>query len=237
MKKPGNLSQHLSKALKTCKAGEWTDGFNVLLFEDLPRRLSSCNRVLEAQVKPHAIVAVMLPLSAEGMLMNAYLTVKSKCVVNISPSLDNEERMCVMRSNSINLLITTRDLQFTGYAPNAAEVIYIEDVTKAMEQKKCLQQVCGVTGAWARDLRNWFRPMSTPSDVVALICEKNKETGVTSTPLRSSEVFHMINVMGEPIRKSGNKKMLFGKEVSDVNGYMMGFMLPLFYDLKVKLVR
>ena len=244
----GPLSTQLGQVIREKCSGAWVDGNEELPFQSLAETVSACSNVMGECLKSHDVVAVLLPMNVRSMLINTYLTVHGKCVVNLSTSLDNEERMFVMRSQGINVLITTEDLNFTKYAPNAGEVIYIEDVWIALKEHRQLEQVSKRRGHWGRDLRNWFHPPSPKAsagenplklkqqqDIVTILCQPDNELVVRCTPVKSEDVYGRLARMRNTFRPRKGSTIVLSKDITNAESYFRGYLLPLFYDLRVRM--
>lgn len=228
---PELIATHINSVV----SGEWKDISECLKFRDLREKVSELDRVLGGAVQGRNVIALLLPLSVKSLLLNTYLFQKGICVVNLSPDLTNEERICVMRSNGINLLITTNQAGFSGYAPDAAEVIYLHEIELALSSKSQVMQFTKFAGPGNIDVRYAFPEITTALKSLALVCKMDLETGVCCRQINSLELSQLISDMHKLYEHKGGETVMSDIPLYDFSGLVLELFYPLYYDLKVEI--
>jgi hypothetical protein len=225
----------LENQLKRISKGEWRDHETNQSFFLLNKQLKKLDRVLGSSVSGHPIVAILLPFSVRTLVLNTYLIQKGICVINLSPELSNEERMCILRSNGVNLLITTNQNGFSNYSPDAAEVIFLHEIESAMLNHLPVMQIKTKARTEGIDTRYLFPTREIERQIVTMVCEKNTETGVCCRTISSSELCHLLEEMSRKYRYRQGDQMIISTTLSELNGLIFGLFYPILNDLRVEL--
>lgn len=230
------LDLRMKDELQDAELGEWQDSSTKISFEDLPEKLSLLTAVLKEPLAGAGRVAVLLPKSTQSHLINLWLLVNRKVIVNINPEFSNEERFYVCNKAQVKTLITTRDLNFTRFAPNADEVIYIEDIMQSMTTGKKVNVVCKRMNNISRQVSSWFSKPATHDDVVAIFFQKKNREEMRCVSLTQRNLLAVLTSLRQVYHFEKGSKLLANIDLSGVYGFVLEFLLPLISDLKLDIV-
>ncbi|MBL7943399.1 MAG: 1-acyl-sn-glycerol-3-phosphate acyltransferase, partial [Flavobacteriales bacterium] len=138
---PG-VMRSIEKNLRREPSGEWRSGEQSVSYAEWFASLAAIHSSLAPALQGESSVAVLLPPSADQMLINLYLFSRGFCIVNVDPSWGNEERWHVCRKTGVNTLITSRSYTVSKCGPVERQVIYMEDLHQACQQRKPVRGWC-----------------------------------------------------------------------------------------------
>ncbi len=230
------LDLRMKDELQDAESGEWQDSSTKISFEDLPEKLSLLTAVLKEPLAGAGRVAILLPKSTQSHLINLWLLGNRKVIVNINPEFSNEERFYVCNKAQVKTLITIRDLNFTRFAPNADEVIYIEDIMQSMTTGKKVNVVCKRMNNISRQVSSWFSKPATHDDVVAIFFQKKNREEMRCVSLTQRNLLAVLTSLRQVYHFEKGSKLLANIDLSGVYGFVLEFLLPLISDLKLDIV-
>ncbi|MFN0033391.1 MAG: AMP-binding protein [Flavobacteriales bacterium] len=230
------LDLRLADEMHDAEHGRWKDNKTTIGFESLPMKLAALSDVLGPLLKEADRAALMLPKSCTSFLVNLWLLMQQKVVVNISPDLSNEERLYVCNKAKVKILITTRDLHYTRFAPNADVVLYIEDLMEQMEKGKSPNAIYTHMSKMGTQMSAWFSRPAMHDDVVAIFFQKKNREEMRCVSLTHRNFLSVITSLRQVYHFEKGSKLLANIDLSNVYGFVLELLLPIVSDLKLDIV-
>lgn len=231
-----SLDLRIMDELQQAEHGEWADDNQKIKFENLRQKLSVLSDVLFEPLANTERIAVLLPKSTISHLINLWLLVNRKTIINLNPEFTNEERFYACNKAQANTLITTRNLKFTRYAPNTHNVIYIEDILESMATGKTVNVLRKSISNMGHQVASWFAKPATHDDVVAIFFKKNKADDMRCVSLTQRNLLAVLTSLRQVFHFEKGSKLLANIDLSGVYGFVLEFLLPLISDLKLEIV-
>lgn len=230
------LDLRIADELQDAEHGEWVDNNKKIKFENLLERLSALDSVLLEPLANTTRVAVLLPKSVESHIINLWLLVNRKTIINLTPEFTNEERFYVCNKAQVNILITTSNLNFTRYAPNANNVIYIEDILESVATGKRVNVLRKGMASIGHQVAAWFTKPATLNDVAAIFFQKRKSDEMHCVALTHRNLLAVLTSLRQVYHFEKGSKLLANIDLSGVYGFVLEFLLPVISDLKLDIV-
>lgn len=188
----------------------------------LKRAIGLANE-LEPRLHRENSVAIMLPKGIDQLVLNCAMQFLGKTVIHIQPSLIPEEREHVLRKSNASLLITTRDKDYTRFAPFAREVVFIEDLESEP--------------GWTGQLANWLDRQifglqrvrmrkAELNDACTIIFEAMDNHQFKAIPLTHRSMLAQLKAFHRLYDETGSRVVLSDLEYSTSFGFFLEFMLP-----------
>lgn len=232
VKSAGSIQKRLSASLSKSSNGFWSWGNESLLYRDISIHLSQLNTVLYEALRHEQRLAVLLPNGKWSHVVHLWLLLQRKTAVPISQEWTNEERYFVMNRSNTGVLITTKDLNFTKFAPTSENVIYIEDIISNIESGKKGEQFCS-TWRWAKkQVRATF--LNKRKEEPALILfEKEADHEMKMVPVYGEQLSAVVTSMRQVYHFKSETVMSMRLSLENSFGYVLQLILPLLCDISV----
>jgi acyl-[acyl-carrier-protein]-phospholipid O-acyltransferase/long-chain-fatty-acid--[acyl-carrier-protein] ligase len=227
------LDRRIMRVLSEKPQGEWRSGSEVIDFSSLPELLEKWDAALVLPLKFHRTVAVLAPKSIDTMLLHLYLLKRGVAVLHLRPDMSNEERFAACKKANVRLLITTSDIAYTKVAPVTDEVLYLEEIKKAMEGNVSAISICKKA---RREVMSWFAPARNSEE--AVVVYTSESVGGPSeglTVLTHRRLLAAIEGLRQVYYFKRGTTLLADLEMHDAFGYVLEFLVPLWCDLKLEL--
>lgn len=227
------LDRRIMRVLSEKPQGEWRSGTEVVAFSTLPHLLERWDVALALPLKFHRTVAVLAPKSIDTMLLHLYLLKRGIAILHLRPEMSNEQRFAACKKANIRLLITTSDLAYTKVAPVTDEVLYMEEIKKAIEANVSAISICKRA---RREVMSWFAPARTSEDAVVVYTSESLAVSSDSfTVLTHRRLLAAIEGLRQVYYFERGTSLLADLELYDAFGYVLEFLVPLWCDLKLEL--
>lgn len=230
------LDYRLKDVIASSQQGEWMDDSTRISFSELPDKMAELSHVLEEVSKNCTRVAVLLPKSCNSFMINLWLLLNRKTVVNIDPEFSNEERFHVYNKAQINTLITTKDLNYTRFSPTTDSVIYIEDILEALDSGKKVSIISERMNQLQSGWNNLFSKPSKLEDEVVLFFRKKSREELRCVTLTHSNLLSVLTSIRQVYHFEKGSRLLANIDLSGSYGYVLEFLLPLICDMKLDIV-
>ncbi|MDZ4823211.1 MAG: 1-acyl-sn-glycerol-3-phosphate acyltransferase [Flavobacteriales bacterium] len=227
------ISSLVLKNICNAPSGSWRINNDKMEFSELGSKISSLHLVLKEHLEGEKAVGVLLPKSLDSLLIHLYLLLNDKCIVNIHPDMDNEDRLAVFRQSGLRALITTRNLSFARLAPNAHTIIYIEDILQSLASGKKLSPVCSGAQRFRNEMMSWFRWTSPVPNAVTILFEKKNDT-LVSVSLSHGNLMAVITALRQVYFFRKGSMMLADLDLFHSYGFVLEFLMPLISDLNLE---
>lgn len=231
-----SLDQLLIDKFSTKNEGYWNDQSLTLHFSDLYKKLSKLDIILRPLLQNDSTVGILLPKTAYSLLINLWLIINKRIAVNIDPATGNETRLYISNKSKCDTLITTQDLNFTRFAPNAGQIIYIEDILVGLESGKPVNSICSGFRSAQRQVKQWFDRTSKSDDVVAIFFEEKKKDDIQCIKLTHKNLLAALTSLRQVYFFQKGSRMLSNLNLYDAYGYVLELLLPLLNDQQVELL-
>ncbi len=230
------LDLRLLDELQGATVGAWYSSDSKLEFDTLKKRLGQLNNVMDETLQNENRVAILLPKGIQSYLINLWLLVNKKTSINIDPDFSNEERLYVCNKAKVSTLITTRDLHFTQYAPNADKIIYLEDMLQSIASGSKLNVVFKQMNSIGKHVSSWWSKPAKLDDVVSIFFQKKNREEMRCVSLTHRNLLAVLTSLRQVYHFQSGSLLLANIELSNVYGYVLEFLLPLISDLKLDIV-
>lgn len=230
------LDEKFASLIKASVHGEWIDEEMKMRFEDLPFQIALLNDTLEELNKTATRIAVLLPKSCHSFLFNLWLLLNKKTVINIDPEFTNEERFYVYNKAHVKTLITTRDLDFTKYAPTTEHIIYIEDILQAVKSRSKVNIVHRKVNKLQQGVYSFFSKAAKQDDPVVMFFRKKSRDEMRCVSLTHKNLLSVLTSLRQVYHFEKGSRILANIDLSSSYGYVLEFLLPLLCDLKLDIV-
>jgi acyl-[acyl-carrier-protein]-phospholipid O-acyltransferase/long-chain-fatty-acid--[acyl-carrier-protein] ligase len=230
------LDARVYDVIRQAKFGEWMDDTARIAFHTLPDKMAQLNVVLRDALQSDQRIAVLLPKTCDAYMLNLWLLLNRKTVVNIDPEFTNEERFYVYNKAQVKTLITTRDLTFTRWAPTAETVIYIEDIIDSLEKGIQLNVLTQRVHHWQQGWNKMFQPTSQMEEEVVLFFRKKNREEIRCVALTHTNLLAVLTSIRQVYHFQKGSRLLANIDLSNSYGYVLELLLPLVCDLKLDIV-
>jgi len=230
------LDQLLSDKLTVKNKGYWNDRFHKTEFSELSKKLNQLDIVLRPLLQNDKNIGILLPKTGNSLLINLWIIINKRISINIDPATGNETRLYICNKSNCDTIITTKDLNFTRYAPNAGQIIYIEDVLNGIESGKPVSSVCTGFRKAQRQVKQWFDTTSKSDDVVAIFFEENRKDDIQCIKLTHKNLLAALTSLRQVYYFIKGSRMLSNLNLYDAYGFVLELLLPLLSDLQVELI-
>jgi acyl-[acyl-carrier-protein]-phospholipid O-acyltransferase/long-chain-fatty-acid--[acyl-carrier-protein] ligase len=230
------LDARMYDVIRQAKYGEWMDDTTRIAFHELPDKMAQLKVVLREALQHDQRVAVLLPKSCDAYMLNLWLLLNRKTVVNIDPEFSNEERFYVYNKAQVKTLITTRDLTFTKWAATAECVIYMEDIMEALEKGIQLNVLSQRMNHWQKGWNKMFQSSSQMEEEVVLFFRKKNREEIRCVALTHTNLLAVLTSIRQVYHFRKGSRLLANIDLSNSYGYVLELLLPLVCDLKLDIV-
>lgn len=232
VRRMGTIQRRISESLSEKSNGFWSWGSVNLLYRDIPEHLSILNKVLLDTLRSEQRVAVLLPHGKWNHLIYLWLLSQHKTAVPIDPEWTNEERLHVMNKSNTRLLLTTKDLNFTKYAPTSEGLLYIEDILTDIVKGRKSVMMCD-TLKWAkRKVRTTWAGVKKEEPSV-IFFERSTRQGMRMVPMHGEQLVAVTTSMKQVYDFKPEVVMSARLQLDHSFGYVLQLVLPLLYDISV----
>ncbi len=237
LRKTKSLNEILRDQLSNMSEGSWKCNGSELLFSDINRRLAELDVALKPLLAGDERIALLLPKDPTAFLLNLWLLLNNKVSVNINVDLNNEERYYVLKKAKIKTLITTIDLEFAKYAPNADRVIYLEHIQEAIETGKEVHIIYRRLEQVSKKVTSFFKPGTDQEEVATILFEKPKgQSELKCIALSHRHILSTIHGLKQIYYFQKGSRMMSNLPIHHAYGYVVEFIQPLIYGMHVDLV-
>lgn len=227
-----HLSNEITNLLRKKNAGSWHSQQSHTSFQLLLSLLSPWEATLHHALSHQSVVGVLLPNNLQSLLIQLLLLRKGIIVVNVPVDFSNEQREFVRKHSGFNTLITTKDLNFTHYAPNADAVIYIEEIEKAALQFRPVSVACK---RYAEVKDYLIRKNPLHEQPVTICYELTSGGDIAHHAITSVQLWSVIKGLRQIHRFEKETSLYAHLTFSNAFGYSLQFLLPLMCDLHLHL--
>lgn len=229
------LNELLLDKISPKNKGYWNDRFQTTAFSDLAKKISQLDLVLRPLLQNDPAVGILLPKSGDAMLINLYLIINKRIAINIDPATGNESRLYICNKARIETIITTKDLNFTRFAPNAGQIIYIEDILEAIKSGKPVNSICSGIKNAQRQVIQWFDRAAKQDDAVAIFFEEKSKDDIRCIKLTHKNLLSALTSIRQVYYFKKGARMISSLNLHDAYGFVLELLLPLINDLQVEL--
>lgn len=235
--KSKSIDQLLSDSLnKTCE-GEWHTTDGRLSFNKLKSKLAAISVALKPLLSDDDRVGLLLPKNQDWYLLNLWLLMNNKTIVNINPDFTNEERYFVINKARIKTLITTMDLEFSRFSPNADRIIYTEHLHEAIEKGQKLNVICKRLNNFSNKVFSAFKTAKGLDESVTIIFERTKSEELKCISLSHRNLLSVIQGIRQVYFFQKGSGIMSNLPLHQSYGFVVEFLLPLLFDLKLSTVK
>jgi acyl-[acyl-carrier-protein]-phospholipid O-acyltransferase/long-chain-fatty-acid--[acyl-carrier-protein] ligase len=237
LRKTKSLNEIVRDQLSTLSEGSWKCNGTQLYFNDINRKLAELDVVLKPLLFNDHRVALLLPKDTTSFLLNLWLLLNNKISVNLNVELDNEERYFVLKKAKVKTLITTIDLEFAKYAPNADQIIYLEHLQEAIESGREMPIITKRIEQISKKVSSFFKPGSSQEDVATILFEKRKgQAELKCIALSHRHILSAIFGLKQIYYFKRGSSMMSNLPIHHAYGYVVEFVQPLIYGLHVDMI-
>ena len=237
LRKTKSLNEIVRDQLSTLSEGSWKCNGTQLYFNDINRKLAELDVVLKPLLFDDHRVALLLPKDTTSFLLNLWLLLNNKISVNLNVELDNEERYFVLKKAKVKTLITTIDLEFAKYAPNADQIIYLEHLQEAIESGREMPIITKRIEQISKKVSSFFKPGSSQEDVATILFEKRKgQADLKCIALSHRHILSAIFGLKQIYYFKRGSSMMSNLPIHHAYGYVVEFVQPLIYGLHVDMI-
>ncbi len=231
------IHEIIKDLLGETSGGSWNSDDGSLQFSDLRRKLNTLDRVLEPLLCDEERIGLLLPKNSESYLLQLWIMMRRKVVVIINSEFNNEERFFVINKAKVTTLITTMDLEFSQFSPNAERVIYKEHIDEAITDGKSVNIFYKKMRAAKRSVHSMFVACSKLDDVVTILFEKKNESKeITCVALTNRNILSTILGLRQVYYFEKKSRMMSNLPPHQAHGFIIEFLLPLLYELHLEIV-
>jgi acyl-[acyl-carrier-protein]-phospholipid O-acyltransferase/long-chain-fatty-acid--[acyl-carrier-protein] ligase len=142
LKDQPSISTRIGRVLSNEPVGFWKYEGKKHAYSNLPEQLSKLGVALGKSLDKETTVAVLLPKGPQSMLIYLWLLMNKKTIVPIDPNWTNEQRLFAINRSNAGLLITTKDINFSHWAPTENAVVFIDELETSMAQGIPVNVIC-----------------------------------------------------------------------------------------------
>ncbi len=232
------IHEILREKLDEQTIGSWNTGESSIQFAGLRRKLLVLDRVLEPLLCDDEKIGLLLPKDADSYVLQLWLIMNRKVVVIVNPEFSNEERFFVINKSGVSTLITTMDLAFSRFSPNAERVIYREHINEAMADGKSANIFYKKMRDARHSVHSMFVTNSKLDDVVTVVFEKKKGSDeLTCVALSHRNILSTILGLRQVYFFEKDSRMMSNLPTHHAYGFIIEFLLPLIYELHLEIVQ
>lgn len=226
-----NLSQQVRQRWHLHSESHLHFGQQSFSLNTISQQISAMEHTLRHVLQDQTVIAVHLPKGIDLFLIRAILLEKNITYVEIPSSFDNEQRVFVMNHAGADTLITTKDLQFTKYAPNADKIVYIDEVRKAMLQFKPVHVACKRLRAWVKTKQVLEQDKLRP---VLKTYHFHQVEDIRVESISSEQLSAVVESIREISPFTNGEYILSALESSSGLSYVLEFLLPIFNPVQLQ---
>jgi acyl-[acyl-carrier-protein]-phospholipid O-acyltransferase / long-chain-fatty-acid--[acyl-carrier-protein] ligase len=231
------MSEMLVKSINKSNTGAWEVNNQKLPYRDLPAKLRSLDQLLGPALDKSECVAIMAPKSIDTMALMWWLMIRKITIVPIPDHFNNEEQLYCMNKSKAEWLITTRDLSFTGCAPIAKQIIYIEDLPSAEKEGKPIPVVYRQARKIQRSVLQFLRPELARNELAFVLFQKTNTRMVQCTALSHQNIWATILGIRQVYYFEKGTVQLSNIPQTNAHGIVMELLLPLLHDMNLHIAR
>jgi acyl-CoA synthetase (AMP-forming)/AMP-acid ligase II len=141
--------------------------------------------------------------------------------------------MFVINKAKIKTLITTMDLEFSRFSPNADRIIYTEHIQEAIERGLKPHVYCESIDKYGSQLKSLIDSGSLEAPVT-IIFERTKGDELKCTSLSHRNLLSVLHGLRQVYYFEKGSRMMSNLPFYQSYGFVVEFLLPLIYDLKLE---
>jgi acyl-[acyl-carrier-protein]-phospholipid O-acyltransferase/long-chain-fatty-acid--[acyl-carrier-protein] ligase len=227
----------ISESLHRQNEGSWKHDGEKLSFYDLNAQLAKIGHALKPLLADDDRVALLLPKCHDAYLLNLWLLLNNKTIININPDFSNEERFYVLNKARVRTLITTMDLEFARYSPNAERIIYTEHLHESIEKGVQLSVVCKKLNNLGHYVMKAFRSSKNIEDPVTIIFERNEKEGeLKCISLSHRNLLAVLQGLRQIYFFPRSGVMMSNLPLYQSYGFVIELLIPVLYGLNSNLI-
>jgi acyl-[acyl-carrier-protein]-phospholipid O-acyltransferase/long-chain-fatty-acid--[acyl-carrier-protein] ligase len=230
------LDIQISESLNKTTDGSWKHNNSTMPFSEIKSQLAKISRVLKPLLADDTCVGLLLPKCHDAYLLNLWLLMNNKTVVNINPEFSNEERFYVMNKARIHTLITTMDLEFARYSPNAERIIYTEHLHEAIEKGENLNIICSKINRFGKNVMKAFRNSHHIDVAATIIFEKNGNEELKCISLTHRNLLAVLHGLRQIYFFPKASVMMSNLPLHQSYGYVIELLIPILYGLNTNII-
>lgn len=231
------LDELIRSELSMNSSGSWICGERELFFHELNQKLAQLDEALLPLVKDEDRIGLLLPKDENAYLLNLWLLLNRKTIVNINPEFTNEERFFVIKRARISTLITTMDLEFSRYSPNAEKIIYTEHLAEAIAKGQKVHVICRRLESFGKRVSSAFRKAADPEQPVTIVFERSKKGDeLKCVALNHHQILSVVLGLRQVYYFGEETCMMSNLPLHHAYGFVLEFIQPLLYQLHVDIV-
>jgi acyl-[acyl-carrier-protein]-phospholipid O-acyltransferase/long-chain-fatty-acid--[acyl-carrier-protein] ligase len=227
----------ISESLHRQNEGSWKHGGEKISFYELNVQLAKIGQALKPLLAEDDRVALLLPKCHYAYLLNLWLLLNNKTIININPEFSNEERFYVLNKARVRTLITTMDLEFARYSPNADRIIYTEHLHESIEKGVQLNVVCRKLNSLGHYVMKAFRSSKNIEDPVTIIFERNEKEGeLKCVSLSHRNLLAVLQGLRQIYFFPRSGVMMSNLPLYQSYGFVFELLIPVMYGLNSHLI-
>jgi acyl-[acyl-carrier-protein]-phospholipid O-acyltransferase/long-chain-fatty-acid--[acyl-carrier-protein] ligase len=232
------LHELLNDQLNKNLSGSWNHENEIIYFNSLNKHLSELDRVLKPILINENRVGLLLPKSPSAYLIQLWLMVNKKTIVHIQPELSNEERFYVVNRAKITTLITTMDLEFSRFSPNASTIIYLEHLFEVIEKGINPFVMPKQLSSFKNQIQNLFSSNSKIDEVATIFFERRKDNDeLKCVALTHRNILSILLGLRQIYFFNKGEHMMSNLPLHHSYGLVIEFLLPLLQELHLDIVK
>lgn len=229
------ISTRIGRMLSNEPVGFWKYEGKKHAYSNLPEQLSKLGAALGKSLEKETTVAVLLPKGPQSMLIYLWLLMNKKTIVPIDPNWTNEQRLFAINRSNAGLLITTKDINFSHWAPTENAVVFIDELEASMEKGVPVNVICKNLKVARKRVMSLFTSAKAELPV-ALFFEKEKRELVRAIPVYQQQINAVIIGLRQVYHFDKGSSMLCDLEMHNSFGFVLEFLLPLMSDFSVEML-
>jgi acyl-[acyl-carrier-protein]-phospholipid O-acyltransferase / long-chain-fatty-acid--[acyl-carrier-protein] ligase len=230
------LDHVIDEAISRAEQGSWKHKQEIFHFNSLRSKLAEINSVLKPLLKEDDCVGLLLPKCHDAYLLNLWLLLNNKIVVNIDPEFDNEERFYILKKSRIRTLITTIDLEFSRYSPNAERIIYTEHIHESIDKGERLHVICNGIQHFSRKVVRALSSSISIDHAATIIYEKTNSDQLKCVSLTGRNLLAVIQGLRQIHYFPKGDVMMSNLPLHHAYGFVIELLIPLLHDLNTNII-
>lgn len=221
------LRDQLQRSIQQAGDCAWNISGKAIYFKEIPAKMAAIHEALGNAAQRHQVIAVHIPKGEYLIGLIFWALHHNKTLVPLHSGMNNEQRLAVMNASGARLLITTENLDFTGYASCADETIFIEDISRKAKTGKAVNVLCKNVKSVGKSFRKLFMRGEEELPLVVFAGDMDSNE-IQLTPMYSSQVRAVLEGLRQMYYFEKGKMMLSQLEMHHAYGYVLEWILPVY---------
>lgn len=226
----------LKDSIHHATKGGWINSKENLEFKHLEKRLHQLDHVMLPMLSADKTVALILPKTIQGLLIQLWLIMHKKVVVNINADFNNEEQLYVLNKANIRTLITTRDLSVIHIASVSERTVYVEDIYAAVVSGEKVNIVFKKINQIGRSVKSMFQSTTRLNEIVTVVFERQKGDELKCVALTHRNLLSVLLGLRQIYYFEKGSRIMSNLPLCESYGMVLELLLPVLNDLQLVLV-